>query len=60
MVVLLGFQFSLPYIPMITGFGSITTLTNLLCMAIGAVSIIWFWLCKILLRFLIGIDSAKK
>ena len=58
-VLLLGFQFSLVYVPRLTGFGSIGELTNLLCMAIGASSVLWFVACKMLLRFLIGIDETK-
>ena len=43
---LLIFQFSLCYIPMIFGFGTISEEVNLLCMIIGAISIFWFYFCK--------------
>ncbi len=42
LVLLLIFQFSLCYIPMIFGFGTISAHVNLLCMVIGVVSIFWF------------------
>ena len=58
-VLLLGFQFSLVYIPKLCGYGSIDELTNLLCMAVGACSVLWFFACKVLLRFVIGIDDKQ-
>ena len=42
LTLLLIFQFSLCYIPMIFGFGTISANVNLLCMAMGVVSIVWF------------------
>lgn len=54
LVLLLGFQFSLCYIPKLAGFGSIPELTNLLCMTIGACSVVWFTFWKAVMLFIVG------
>jgi len=57
---LLGFQFSLCYVPSFFGFGSIDEYTNLVCMAVGAASVVWFMIAKISLRFFVEIEQAKN
>ena len=57
-VLLLGFQFSLCYVPQLLGFGSIPEYTNLLCMAMGACSVVWFTAWKVAMRFIAGSDDA--
>ncbi len=58
LIFLLGFQFSLVYIPKIFDYGTMHELTNLLCMAMGAGSIVWFTLCKLFMFFVVGRDDA--
>ncbi len=53
-LLLLGFQFSLCYIPMIFGYGTMGSLVNLLCMAMGACSIVWFTFWKAVMLFIVG------
>ena len=59
LLLLLGFQFSLVYIPRFGGYGSISEWSNLLCMAIGACSCLWFAFCKSVIRFAVG-DMVTK
>ena len=59
LVLLLGFQFSLVYIPRFAGYGSISEWSNLFCMAIGGCSCLWFALCKSVIRFAVG-DVVSK
>lgn len=54
-VLLLGTQFSLVYIPMALGFGTIHEYTNLVCMALGALLVVWVIFCKATLRFFIQV-----
>ena len=58
LILLLGFQFSLVYIPKIFDYGTMHELTNLLCMAMGAGSIVWFTFCKLFMFFVVGRDDA--
>ena len=59
MALLLGFQFSLLQVPLMMGYGTIDLYTNLLCMGVGACSVVWFFICKAFLRFVIGDESAN-
>jgi len=58
LVLLLGFQFSIAQVPLMLGYGTIPIFTNLLCMGLGACSVIWFIMCKIFLFFVHGGEDS--
>ena len=58
LILLCGFQFGLVALPAALGYGTITPISNLLCLGMGACSTIWFVACKVLLKFIIG-DEKK-
>lgn len=51
---LLGFQFAMCAVPLTLGYGTIPMLTNALCMAIGACSVVWFTAFKAVMLFFMG------
>jgi len=53
-IVLLGFQFAICAVPTIFGYGTIEMYTNLICMAIGASSVLWLTMWKAIMRFILG------
>lgn len=58
LALLLIFQFSIVYVPRIFGYGSLNEWSNLLCMAIGGGSCLWFAFCKSILRFAVGVENT--
>ena len=52
LILLLGFQFGLAYIPYLLGLGSITEYANLACMCLAACSTVWFFFTKSVFKFL--------
>jgi len=51
---LLCFQFTVCYMPLVVGINSISIWSNLLCGAMGALSVIWFTVCKMVMAFILG------
>ena len=60
LVFMLALQFSFAYLPLIAGYGSISTYPNLLCMAVGASSVLWFILCKIFMRLIVSTNNPER
>ena len=58
LVFLLGFQFSIAQVPLMLGYSTIPIFSNLLCMGIGACSVVWFIICKIVLFFVLGSEDS--
>ena len=58
-ILLLGFQFSLLYLPTFLGYKTIDEYSNLICMGLGAASLIWLFFCKAALRFFISKDDSN-
>ena len=52
--VMLGFQFAICYVPMMLGYDTIDLYTNLICMGLGAASLVWFSVFKVVLLFFTG------
>lgn len=55
--ILVGVQFLICYIPSTLGYGSISIVTNVLCMGLGALSVIFFTLFKCACYLMMGGDS---
>ena len=51
---LLCFQFTVCFMPLVVGINSISIWSNLLCGAMGALSVIWFTVCKMVMAFILG------
>ena len=49
--ILVGVQFLICFIPLTLGYGSISIIINLLCAGLGALSVIWFTLFKLVCYF---------
>ena len=52
MIAMLGFQLVLCYVPIVLGYNTIDIYTNLICMGLGAFSVVWFGLFKILIQLI--------
>ena len=60
LIFLLGFQFCIAQVPLMLDYGTIELYTNLTCMGIGLCSVIWFVVCKALLKFVIGEERVRE
>ena len=51
---LVCFQFCVCFLPGVIGINTISIWSNLLCGALGAASVFWFAVCKMVLAFILG------
>ena len=54
LILLVGFQFALCYVPIMFGYTTVDLYTNLACMCLGAGTVIWFASFKALIQFFNG------
>jgi hypothetical protein len=58
MMLMICFQFFICYIPLVVGYSSIDIMTNLACMGVGVLSVVWLVATKMVLTLLIGDRDA--
>lgn len=51
---LLCFQFTICYLPELIGLNTLSIWSNLICMAMGGISVLWFTGFKMILMFVLG------